>query len=77
MIILINILFKSTLFETSLSKFSLFDSDINEIVNRIYFTLEQVITFNNNKKYKSILSEFIIVRSNWSDHFSDLILEIL
>src|SRR6266511_984496 len=39
-----------------------------------YSTLGNVnlcITFNDSKKHKSISSEFIVVGSDWSDHFPD------
>ena len=45
-----------------------------------YFILEEVnlcIFFNDGKKHKSIPSEFIVVRPDWTDHFSDLTLGIL
>src|SRR6266498_577120 len=40
-----------------------------------YFTLRKVnlcITFNDGKKHKSIFNEFIVIESDWPDHFSDL-----
>ena len=48
-----------------------------KILDISYFTLGKVnlyITFNNGKKHKSISSKFIVVRSDWPDHFSDLTL---
>ena len=45
-----------------------------------YFILGKVnlyITFNDSKKHKSIPSEFIVIRSDWPDHFSDLTLGML
>ena len=45
-----------------------------------YSTLGKVnlhIGFNDSEKHKTILSEFIVVRPDWPDHFPDLILRIL
>ena len=42
-----------------------------------YSTLGKVdlhIGFNDNKKHKSIPTEFIVVGPDWPDHFPDLIL---
>ncbi len=42
-----------------------------------YSTLEKVdlhISFNDGEKHKSTLSEFIVVRPDWPDHFPDLTL---
>ena len=46
-------------------------------VNRIHSTLGKVnlcITFNDGEKQKSIPTEFIVVGSDWPDHFPDLTL---
>src|SRR4051794_17251999 len=51
-----------------------------EILNVSYFTIGKVnlcITFNNDKKHKSIPSEFIVVEPDWPDHFPDLTLGML
>ena len=48
-------------------------------LNVSYFTLGKVnlcIIFNDSKKHKSIPSEFIVVRSDWPDHFPDLTLRM-
>src|SRR6266540_7222254 len=42
-----------------------------------YSILEKVdlhISFNDGEKHKSTLSEFIVVRPDWPDHFPDLTL---
>ena len=51
--------------------------DSNSKVNGSYSTLGKVnlcITFNDDKKHKSIPSEFIVVGPDWPDHFPDLTL---
>src|SRR3954451_4635749 len=51
--------------------------DSNFKVNGSYFTLGRVslcITFNNDEKHKSIPSEFIVIGSDWPNHFPDLML---
>src|SRR5437763_10327938 len=51
-----------------------------EALNASYFTLGKVnlhIGFNDDEKYKSTPSEFIVVRPDWPDHFPDLTLEML
>jgi hypothetical protein len=51
--------------------------DINPRVNGIYFTLRKVnlyFTFNDDKKYKSIPTEFIVTGLNWPDQFTEILL---
>jgi len=35
------------------------------------------ISFNDNKKHKTISSEFIVFRPDWPDYYPDLVLEML
>ncbi len=48
-----------------------------ETLDASYFVLGKVnlcITFNDGKKHKSISSEFIVIGSDWPNHFPDLTL---
>jgi len=52
-------------------------SKINRFLGESYFALGKInlsIILNDDEKYKSIPTEFIVIRSDWPDQFSEILL---